>query len=190
MLEGFPDTPEKQKAAQKEFNQLSVDEQTKAIKQAQLFLASFLGSFYNIISMMVHGQKITDLVTAAEAGDDEAFCLAVHVDRRILSVLPYFKERHEKAILQGEINFLNKLHYRLTRPLLRGQIRYKTLWLTFAVLDENLLLDGALKHREILDICEESGVGGFANRIEDVGYLSKRIQEYREFQKPFKMSRH
>lgn len=190
MVNNFPDTPEEQETAQKEFNELTPDEQIKAVKQAQLFLASFLASFYNTMSMMVHGQSLTNLVNAAEAGDDEAFRLAVHIDRRILSVLPYFKERHEKAILNGETNFLNKLNYRLTSPLLRGRIRYKTLWLTFAVLDESGLLDGSLKHREILDICDEAGVGGYENRIEDVGYLSKRLDEYREFQKPFQMSRH
>lgn len=190
MLDSWPDTPEKQETAQKEFSELTPDEQSKAVKQAQLFLASFLASFYNTISMMVHGQSLTNLVTAAETGDDEAFRLAVHIDRRILTVLPYFKERYEKAILNGEKDFLNKLNYRLTSPLFRSRIRYKTLWLTLAVLDESGLLDGSLKHREILDICEEAGVGGYENRIEDVGYLSKRLNEYREFQKPFQMSRH
>jgi hypothetical protein len=190
ILDAWPDTPEKQETAQKMFNDMTPDEQAKTVKRAQLFLVSFIASFYNTISMMVHGQSLTSLVTAAEAGDDEAFRLAVHIDRRILSVLPYFKERHEKAILNGEKDFLNKLNYRLTSPLLRGRIRYKTLWLTFAVLDQSGLLDGSLKHREILDICDEAGVGGYENRIEDVGYLSKRLDEYREFQKPFRMSRH
>lgn len=188
--DNFPDTPEKQKAAQKSFNELSAGEQVKAVKQAQLFLASLLASFYNSISMMVHGQNLIDLVSAAESGDDDALFLAVHIDRRILSVLPYFKERHEKAILCGETDFLDKLHYRLTSPLLKGKIRYKTLWLTFAILDESGLLDGSLKHREILDICEKAGVGGYKNRIEDVGYLTKRLDEYREYQNISQRSRH
>lgn len=189
-FENFPDTPEKQNAAQKAFAELSHEGQVKAFKQAQLFFASSLAFFYNNVSMMVHGQKLTDLVSAAEAGDEEAFCLAVQIDKRILSTLPYFKERHEKAILEGETNFLDKLHYRLTSPLLRGKIRYKTLWLTFAVLDESGLLDGSLRHREILDICDEAGVGGYENRIEDVGYLSKRLREYRDYQNISKRSRH
>ena len=88
------------------------------------------------------------------------------------------------------VGFLDKLHYRLTSPLLRSKIRYKTLWLTFAFLDEGGYLDGSLKHREILDICEDAGVGGYENRIEDVGYLSKRLREYREFQTINKRSRH
>jgi hypothetical protein len=189
-LESFPDTPEKKQVAQKAFSELSTEERAKMAKQAQLMLAAFLAMFYNSISIMVHGRKLTDLVQAAEGGDDDAFCFAVQIDKRILSALPYFSERQEKAILNGEVDFLNKLHYRLTSPLLRGKIRYKTLWLTFAVLDESGLLDGSLKHREILDICDEVGVGGYKNRIEDVGYLSKRIREYREFQNIGRRSRH
>lgn len=189
-LENFPDTPEKEQAAQKTFSELSTEAQAEAVKQAQLMIAAFLAMFYNSVSIMVHGCKLTDLVQAAENGDDNAFCFAVQIDKRILSALPYFKERHEKAIAGGEIGFLDKLHYRLTSPLLRGKIRYKTLWLTFAVMDESGHLDGSLKHREILDICDAAGVGGYKNRIEDVGYLSKRLREYREFQNINQRSRH
>lgn len=190
VLESFPDTPEKELAAQKAFSDLTTEEQAKAIKQAQLMLAAFLAIFYNSFSIMVHGRKLTALVKEAEDGDDDAFCLAVQIDKRILSALPYFRERHGKAISRGETDFLDKLHYRLTSPLLRGRIRYRTLWLTLAVMDESGYLDGSLKHREILDICNEAGVGGYKNRIEDVGYLSKRLREYREFQKINQRSRH
>jgi hypothetical protein len=183
VLDNFPDTPEKEREAQKAFDDLNAEEKIKAVQQAQITMSAFYATFFNTISIMVHGRKLTDLVQTAERGIDEAFFLAVQVDKRILSVLPYFKERHENAISTGDIDFLDKLHYRLTSPLLRSKIRYKTLWLSFALLDESGLLDGSLKHREILDICEDAGVGGHKNRIEDVGYLSKRIREYRLFQK-------
>ncbi|MGA7750781.1 MAG: hypothetical protein WCA63_11620 [Gallionella sp.] len=182
VFDSYPDNPEKEQAAQKVFSDLSPEEQNKAIKQAQLMLSVFLAMFYNSVSMMVHGRKLTDLVRSAEGGDDDAFCLAVQIDKRILLALPYFKERYDKAIVNGEVYFQDKLHYRVTSPLLRSKIRYKTLWLTFAVLDDSGLMDGYLKHREILDICDEVGVGGYENRIEDVVYLTKRIREYRKFQ--------
>lgn len=181
--ENFPDTPEKKQEANLVFESLPPDEQVKAIRQAQITSMAFIAGFFNTMSIMVHGRKMTDLVQAAKAGNDDAFFLAVQIDKRILSALPYFKDRYDKAISSGEIDFLDKLHYRLTSPLLRSKIRYKTLWLTFAILDENRYLDGSLKQREILDICEDADVGGYKNRIEDVGYLSKRIREYRKFQK-------
>lgn len=189
-LDNFPDTPEKELAAQKSFSELSVEDQAKSVKQAQLMFASFLAMFYNTFSIMVHGRKLTDLVLSAEGGDDESFCMAVQIDKRILSSLPYFRERYESAISEGNVDFLNKLNYRLTSPLLRGKIRYRTLWLTFALMEEFGQLDGTLKHREILDICEVAGVGGYINRIEDVGSLSKRLREYHQFQKINQRSRH
>ena len=151
-------------------------------KQAQIASSALLATFHNTFSMMVHGRKLTDLVQAAERGDDDAFCLAAQIDKRVVTALPYFRDRHARAMVNGETDFLDKLHYRLKRPLLRGKIRYKTLWLTFAVLDLSGHLDGSLKDREILDICEKAGVGGHKNRIEDVGYFSKRRREYSEFQ--------
>jgi len=185
ILENYPDTPEKQEAVKKQFSEMPPDEQAKNIKQAQLFVASFLASFYSTISMMVHGQNLPSLVNHAEAGDDDAFLLAVHIDRQILKILPYFKERHERALMGGESGFLGKLNYRLASPLLKGKIRHKTLWLAFAMLDDSGLLD-ELKHREILDICEAAGVGGYKNRIEDVNYLTKRLGEYRSYQKIYR----
>ncbi len=190
ILENLPDTPQKEQDVNKEFGELKPEEQAEFIKQTRISMSAFFAAFFNTIAIMVHGRKMTDLVPAAERGDDDAYCLAVQIDKRILSALPYFKERYEKAISGGEVGFLDKLHYRLTSPLLRSKIRYKTLWLTFAFLDEGGYLDGSLKHREILDICEDAGVGGYENRIEDVGYLSKRLREYREFQTINKRSRH
>lgn len=189
-FDSIPDTPEEEQAAQKAISELSPEEFTKAMQQAQITMSAFFATFFNLISMMVHGRRMTDLVQAAECGDEDAFFLAAQIDKRILSALPYFKERYDRAILNGETDFLDKLHYRLKSPLLRSNIRYKTLWLTLACLDESGYLDGSLKHREILDICDAAGVGGYKNRIEDVGYLSKRIREYREFQKINQRSRH
>lgn len=190
ILENYPDTPEKQELARKHFDEMTPDERTQAVKQAQLLVASFMASFYNALSMMVHGQSLPSLVNRAESGDDDAFLLAVHIDRQILKYLPYFKERHERAIMDGEFIFLGRLNYRLSSPLLKGRIRHKTLWLAFAVMDGCGLLDGSLKHREILDICESSGVGGYENRIEDVNYLTKRLGEYRDYQKLNQRSMH
>ena len=35
-------------------------------------LSAFFASFFNTMSMMVHGRKLTSLVRAAEEGDDDA----------------------------------------------------------------------------------------------------------------------
>lgn len=190
IVESIPVTDEEKQAAQKLYDEMSPEEQAAAVMQTQISLSGFISSFFNIMSVMVHGRKLTDLVKAAEEGDDTAFCLAVQIDKRILTALPYFRERHAKALISGHTDFLDRLHYRQTSPLLRGKIRYRTLWLAFAYLDMSGHLDGSLKHREILDICDEAGVGGDKNNLADVGALSKRLREYRKFQQLNQKSRH
>lgn len=100
----------------------------EALKQAQISLSAFIPTFFNMMFMMVHGRKLTDLVSAAEAGDDHAYFLAIQIDKRILS-LQYFRERRTRAELEQDLTFLKSLNYRLTNPLLRGKIRHRTLWL-------------------------------------------------------------
>ena len=177
-----PKSTKAREDAIREFLALPDNERQEAIKSCQYFLSSFLASFYQNLSVMVHGEKLTALVAQAIAGNDEAFAKAIQIDRRILTEYPYFRERFIRAQMDGDSGFYDLISYRVNSAPYRGKIRYKTLWLTFSVLDAAGLLD-ELKHREILEICDEAGVGGWENRIQDVKYLSKRIKEYRTFQK-------
>jgi hypothetical protein len=176
-------TPEQQEAARLEFEALAEEEKQAASLQAQAFWLMFMVFFHEILSIVVHGQRMTRLVAQAMGGDDNAFVKAVQVDRSVLASIPYFSERRQKAELAGEAEFLNKLNYRLTSPTLRGKIRHRELWLVFAMLDWMNLLDGSLKDREILDICEAVQLDPWANRIEDVGCVTKRRHEFKRFQK-------
>jgi hypothetical protein len=176
-------TPEQQEAARLEFEALPEDEKEAALLQLQAFWVMFMVFFFEILSIVVHGQRMTHLVAQAMAGDDDAFVKAVQVDRSVLTAIPYFSERRQRAELAGEVEFLNRLHYRLTSPTLRGKIRHRELWLVFAMLEWMNLLDGSLKDREILDICGAADLDPRANRIEDVGYVTKRRLEFKRFQK-------
>lgn len=178
----IPKTPEEQEIARQKFNSLPEDEQRKAIRISQHFFCYFFASFFQNLSIMVHGEKLTSLVTQAVAGNDEAFAKAVQIDRRILTEYPYFKERFVRAQFDNETDFNDRISYRVQRSPYHGKIRHKTLWLTFSILDLTGHLND-LKHSEILEICDEVGVGGWENRIQEVKHLSKRIGEYREFQK-------
>lgn len=178
----IPKTPEAQEAAQQKFLSLSEEDQKKAIKISQHFFASFLASFYQSLSVMVHGEKLTSLVSQAVAGNDHAFVKAVQIDKRILIEYPYFRERFVRAQMDGDSNFYDLISYRLQAAPYCGKIRHKSLWLTFSILEATGWLY-ELKHREILDICDEVGVGGWKNRIQEVKHLSRRIKQYREFQK-------
>jgi hypothetical protein len=176
----FPKTPAEERRALAQFNALSKEDQAEAVNAAQHLWMGFLAGFFQNVSVMVHGEKLTSLVAQASAGNDEAFCKAVQIDKRILTTIPHFRQRFERATLEGDQNFCDALAYRLQCPPYKGKIRHKSLWMAFAFLDMVGLLD-TLKHQEILDLCDEAGVGGYANRIEDVKHLSKRLADFRRF---------
>lgn len=176
----FPKTPAEERSVQAQFDALPKEEQAESIKVAQHLWMAFLAGFFQNVSVMVHGEKLTSLVAQAKAGNDDSFCKAVQIDKRILTTIPYFKQRFECATFEGDQNFCDALAYRLQCPPYKGKIRHKALWMAFAFLDMVGLLD-TLKHQEILDLCDEAGVGGYANRIEDVKHLSKRLADFRRF---------
>lgn len=183
-IEGIaiPKTVEEREAAQALFNKLSSEEQRKNIKVTQHFFSTFFATFYQSLSTMVHGEKLTSLVAQAQAGDDQAFVKAIQIDRRILIAIPYFQERYARAQDAADSEFFDLLSYRQKCAPYRGKIRHKSLWLTFSILEQAGLLD-TLPHREILEMCDEAGVGGYENRIQSVKHLGDRLREYREFQK-------
>jgi len=171
-------TPEQAKA---DFEVMSKEEQFEAIRSLQLMCMACLSSFYQVLSVMVHRQKLTSLVAHAKAGDDMAFVKAVQIDPRVLTTDPYFKQRFDNIHAEGNEVFRRKLSYRMRCAPYRGKVRHKSLWMGFAFLDMCGHLR-TLRHREMLDLFDEAGIGGYDNRIEDVKYLSKRLGEYWEFQ--------
>lgn len=178
----FPKTPAQQETARKAFLALSPDEQREAIRISQHFFLFFLPSFHQYLSVMVHGEKLTSLVAQAQSGNDDAFVKAIQIDRRILTEMPYFKSRFGRAQDEADRDFSDKVAYRLKVPPYRGKIRHKSLWLAFAITEQAGWLD-ALSYRELLEICDEVGVGGYENRIQSEKHLGNRLREYREFQK-------
>lgn len=176
----IPKTSAEERAVQIEFEALTEDEKAEAIRVAQHLWMGLLAGFFQMLSVMVHGEKLTSLVSQAKAGNDDALCKAVQIDKRILTVVPYFKQRFEQATLEGNRDFTDALAYRLQCPPYKGKIRHKSLYLAFAFLDQMGLLD-ALKHQELLDICDEAGVDRYKNRIEDLQHFSKRLADFRRF---------
>lgn len=178
----FPKTESERQAARAAFDALSEAEQKQATIRAQYFLIFFNAYFYNMLSLMVHGQKLTTLVPLAIQGDQEAFCKAVQIDRNLLLGHPYFKETYSRLIRGGDPAFLKLLTYRLNNATTRGKIRFPALYMVFATLDSFQCLD-ALTAGEVLDICDEAGLERFQNRIEDENNLVRRRIEYRAMQK-------
>jgi len=179
----IPKTPKEKATATQYWNSLSDEERREASRVAQIVWTGFLASFYNYLSAMVHRFTLTVLVRKAVDGDDDALAMAVQIDRSILVDLPYAVDRFRRAARECDASFFEKIGYRLANPVIRGRIRFRQLWLALAILDSMNLLDGSISHLEILDILSEAGMDRYENRIEAVEYLSKRIGEFRAFQR-------
>lgn len=175
----FPETPEQQADLATQFHVLSEDQKAEASKRAVWFWTMFFGLFYQYLALMLHGQKLTSLVSQAKQGSIDAFAKAVHIEPRLLRSHPFFHERFERAKADKDVNFLKRIGNRIATHGSPGKIRYPGLYVVFAILEAAGLLGGEFTHEEILDMCDEAGLDRWQNRIEDVGYLTKRLNEYR-----------
>jgi len=162
-------------------NSASKDEQIELLKPFCKMVLGVLSVSFNYLALMIHGRSMCQLVADAKQGDDIAYRCAVQIDRSVLR-LEYFQDRLLRAQFSGDQDFLDKLSYRIKAPLLQSKIKYKTLLLTFAILEDDGFLS-ELPHDELLDICEKVGVYGKDFGVEDVGHLRKRLSDYRNFQR-------
>lgn len=175
--------PEKQQAdiledLNNSLEELSEDELKQYWQRVAFFWVGVAITFFNTLSLMVHGRSLIHLVSAAQDGDDEAYTLAVQVDRTVL-FLPYFQQRLLRAQLARDSSFLDSLAYRIKNPILKGKIRRRRLWLVFALLDSEGYLD-SLSGPELMEFCEQVGVYGDEYGIGSLSALRKRKSEYYE----------
>ncbi len=156
---------------------LPLEEQRRAEKDAQIFACQFFFILHNSVSVMAYGETLTSLVQRALDGGadaDIAMCKAVRVDNS-LRQHPQFMARYLLASGKSESDFLRK--YNNTSPPLTNKIRYPGLYFLLALLDGHGLLD-RLTNPQLLDLCDHARLDKWESRIEDVGYLAKRRNEY------------
>jgi hypothetical protein len=183
-----PDTAQGWKVAREQFSALPEEEQLELAKRGAYFWQYFFGSFFNVLAVMVHGEKLTALVPKAINGDDEAFLKAAQTDRMLLLHHPYFIERKLRAQNEGDKNFLYRLANRESVPVLNGRIQFPGLYILFGILESFQWLEN-LGPTEILDLCEKANLDAYQNRIGDADYVSKRLKEYRRWQNSQRLSR-
>jgi hypothetical protein len=157
------------------------DERTGLTSIVQALVATSLAMFYEQLSLMVHGERMTALVAQAKAGNDEAFVKAVQIDGRVLTEIPYFRERYALARMNDETEFLARVWRRQVAPPYKGRIEHKSLYLMFAFLESVGLLR-SFTRPELLDLYDELGLGGKRRRVEDETNMGKRLAEFRRFQ--------
>ena len=138
-----------------------------------------LAQFYDYLSVVVHGEKLSSLVAQAKTGNDEAFGKAVQIDDRIPSTIPYFKSRKARAKYEGDQKFLAMVGRKTFNPSYKGRIEHKAVWVTFAYLQTFGLLSG-FTGEQLLDFCQSLGI---AEDIVDVKNMQKILARFSEFQK-------
>lgn len=178
----FPESPQRKAELQALFEALPPEEKAEAIKRGQYLYSFVIAFFYQSISVMAHGEKLTSLVPKAMAGDRDAFLKAIHIDKSLLHAHPWFKDRHEEAQGERDEKLLREIGYRLQVAPTRGRIRHPGLYAMFSMLEALGWLND-LRHDEILDLCDEAQLDRWQNRIEDVNYLTKRLIGYKRMQK-------
>ena len=189
LLPEWPKTPEEEAELKAQFDLLSPESQKESLLRASYLYIHILCSIHNYFALMVCGEKMTSLVPKAIAGDDDAFCKAVKIDRNLLIAHPYFTERYQTAQANAELDFIKRLSHLQSSPALIGKIAYPGLYLVFSMLESLGWLD-ELTHKEILDICDAAGLDRWQNRIEDVNYVTKRLAGYRKYQLTGGLSMH
>lgn len=172
-----------------QFDALDEDIKNLLIQRWQYLFLHLLSAIHNYFAIMVCGESMTSLVPKAMAGDEDAFCMAVKIDRNLLMSHPYFVERYQRAQSNGERDFLKRLAPYQVTPQLIGRIRYPGLYIIFSMLDSLKWLDD-FTHNEILDICDAAGLDRWQNRIEDVNAVTKQLARYRRYQKTGGLSMH
>lgn len=170
-------TTEDIKKFEDDYKQSNDSEKTKITTVVTIVILSFLTNLFQYLCLMVHGKTITKMIAKAKAGDDKALCNAIQIDKTIL-YLPFVQKRIIKSQFTNDQSFLDSLSYRIKNPILRGKIKFHKLYLTFAILEDHGLLD--MPHKDILTLCQDVGVYGKEYGNEDIGYLGKRLAEYRK----------
>lgn len=183
----FDRTESEKEEAQKVFATLDQKTQQETSMALRRLMMVFFVLFYEQLSIAVLGEKLTSLVAQAKNGNAEAFGKAIQIDGRILTVIPYFKDRYARAITEDHENFRIMVSRKLSLPPYKGRIEQKALWMTFAYL-EGVGLLYALPREKLLDLCNKVGAGKSGEPIDDVNNLNKCLARYREFQERGKLS--
>lgn len=111
------------KAAQIEaFQALPFDEQQSQIRVLQRMFMGILATFYEQLSIMVHGEKLSSLVRRAKTGDDDAFLKAIQIDSRILAKIACFDDRYQRARMTGDDGFITRVSNKLKAPPIPGAL--------------------------------------------------------------------
>lgn len=125
---------------------------------------------------MIHRRFMYQLVADAKDGDNEAFRHAIHIDRTVMQ-LPYFQQRILEAQFSNDEDFLEKVATSTRTCIAKSRIKYRTLTLTFYMLDKLRMLD--LPREVLIKICDRIGVTNVEQGVTDVESFYTQLKTYK-----------
>lgn len=161
-----------------EVESLSPEERRASVDDAHIFHFMVITQLCSYFSLMSFGEPISNLIRKGKAGDDDALCKAVQVDKTLVYAVPEFRQRILKAQLGSEPGFLNSLANAIKGPCLTKKISYPNLMLFFYLLDDEGLLDAELN--TLFDACQELGLYGPEYNVFDISSLGRMRSRYKK----------
>lgn len=158
------------------FRTLSSDAQLDYWKDYYLVMYAFVANYINLLALITFGSTMCDLVARAKKGEDLAFFQAVQIDKSVLTGIPYFRSRFERASLGYEPEFLRQLALRIQDRSIAGKIKHKNLMIMLAALEEEGFFN--LSTSQKYDILSDIGVYGPKHHQYDEDSLRKVLERY------------
>ena len=160
---------------------VSIEDQHQKLQDGLTYIYALITHLFDFLALMIHGRSMCQLVNDAKNGDDNAYRLAVHIDRTVLQI-PYFQQRLLRSQFSNDQDFLDGLAASIQTPILQSKIKYRTLRLVFSMLDDTNFLDSYTPSK-LLELCEKLKVTGGSDGINDVKKLKYQLKEYKKNKK-------
>lgn len=169
---------------QAEFDALPEEQRNKLIAQVQQMLAFLLPMVFNYFAHIVHGKSMYQLVAEAKAGEWDSFLKAIQIDKSVLTTIPYFIDLNHRVADDIDLsNLQRQINTYRHKPIFVSRIRYPTLWLVFALLDEMNIFEEFERDMEYFaNLCQKLRVYGPPPEMDvvDVESFESRLKDYKK----------
>lgn len=163
----------------RDFRRLSPSQQKGAVESARRCAGALLAGFYQSMSLMTHGEKLTSLVAKAIDGDIEAAAKAIQVDKRIYLEIPEIKRMWFRIMSSpGTPEARRFLAAHGVAPF-GGGLEYRAAYLIVALLDQLQLLD-AISNVRLLELMDRAGIVSVTNEpFPEQKAFDRVVREYK-----------
>jgi len=115
---------------------------------------------HDLTSLMVHGERIFNLVQKAIAGNRSAMLKVLQIDPSAFQYIPEFQTTHAKAVVSRDKKFLNSMNHHLNNRVGKSKLSHRMIYAVIFMLDTLQML-GSMSNNDILELCDSSGLSAY-----------------------------